>query len=108
MKLTHLLPLALCAFATTAFAAEKTYQVTGNVVELSDTKIVVLKGKENFEMSRNASTKMTGEAKVGSKVTVQYTITAVEVESKDAPKKEEKKKEEPAKKEDKKAAPAKK
>lgn len=109
MKLTHLLPIALCAFASTAFAAEKTYQVTGPVVEVTDTKIIVtsIKTKENFEMARNAGTKVTGDVKVGSKVTVQYSITATEIESKDAPKKDDKKAE-PAKKEDKKAEPKKK
>lgn len=107
MKLTHLLPIALCALASTALAADKTYQVTGTVVEVTDSKIIVLKGKENFEMSRNAGTKVTGDVKVGGKVTVQYSITATEIESKDAPKKDDKKAE-PAKKEDKKAPAAKK
>lgn len=101
MKLSHLFPLALCALVSTAVAADKTYQVTGTVVEVSDSKIIVLKGKENFEMARNAGTKVTGEVKVGGKVTVQYSITATEIESKDAPKKEEKA---PAKKEEKPAA----
>ncbi len=61
------------------------YQVTGEVKEMTDTKIVVVKGKENFEMARTAGTKVTGEPKVGSKVTVHYTISATEVESKDKP-----------------------
>ena len=70
-----------------AFAAGKTYQVTGPVLEVSDSKIVVQKGKEKWEVQRDSSTKVTGELKVGSKVTIDYTMTAVTVEAKAEPKK---------------------
>jgi hypothetical protein len=62
------------------------YQVTGNVVEVSGDKIVVMKGKERFEIARDGATKMTGDAKVGDKVTVYYRMTATEVEAKGAAK----------------------
>src|ERR1700761_5578410 len=68
-----------------AFAADaNTYQVTGPILELTDTKIVVQKGKDKWELTRNADTKVTGELKVGAKVTIQYSMTAQSVEVKDA------------------------
>lgn len=58
------------------------YQVTGPVVEMTDTKIVVKKGKENWEIARDAGTKTTGDVKVGDKVTVEYKMTATSIEPK--------------------------
>ena len=80
------LAVALLA-ASTAFAAGKTYQVTGPVADVSDTAIVVTqeKGKnkgENFEFARTAETKVTGNLKKDAKVTVEYTMTAKSVEVK--------------------------
>ena len=70
-----------------AFAADaNTYQVTGPILELTDTKIVVQKGKDKWELARNADTKVTGELKVGAKVTIQYSMTAQTVEVKEAAK----------------------
>lgn len=74
-------------------AAPEKYQVTGPITAMDAATITVMKGgKEKFVMARDASTKMTGgaEPKVGDKVTVQYTITATDVEVK-ADKKAEKK-----------------
>jgi hypothetical protein len=67
-----------------AFAAGKTYQVTGPVLEVRSDAIVVQKGSEKWELARNASTKITGDLKVGAKVTAWYTMTATEVEVKSA------------------------
>ena len=81
------LVLATLAFAistTAAFAAEKTYQVTGPVLALTDSAITVQKGTEKWELARNANTKLPATVKVGSKVTIQYSMTAVSVEDKDA------------------------
>lgn len=75
--------------ASVSFAA-KTYQVTGPVVEVTDSKIVVEKGKEKWEIDRAADTKVTGDVKVGEKVTVEYTMAAKTIEVKAA--KESKKK----------------
>ena len=58
------------------------YQVTGPVLELTDSKIVVQKGKEKWELARDAGTKMTGDVKVGDKVTVEYKMTATSIEAK--------------------------
>ena len=53
--------------------------------------IVVMKGKERFEIARDSSTKVTGDLKVGDKVTIMYTMTAKEVEVKAAKTKSAKK-----------------
>ncbi len=58
------------------------YQVTGPVLEMTDSKIVVQKGNEKWEIARDATTKMKGEAKVGEKVTVEYKMTATSIEGK--------------------------
>ncbi len=58
------------------------YQVTGPVLEVTDSKIVVQKGKEKWELARDAGTKVTGDVKVGDKVTVEYKMTATSIESK--------------------------
>jgi Ni2+-binding GTPase involved in maturation of urease and hydrogenase len=80
-----------CAFifvAVVAFAAgPKTYQVTGPVLEVSSDMIVIQKGKDKWQMGRDAATKVTGDLKVGSKVTIEYTMKAVTVEAKEAKKK---------------------
>ena len=63
-------------------AETKTYQVTGPVLELTDKVIVVQKGDERWELARDANTKIDGDLKVGSKVTVHYRMIAVKVETK--------------------------
>jgi hypothetical protein len=71
------------------------YQVTGEVTEVSDTMIVVMKGKERFEIARDAGTKVEGTLAKGSKVTIKYKMTATSVEvkaEKAAPAKSAKKK----------------
>jgi hypothetical protein len=74
---------ALLLFASLASAAVKDYQVTGPVLEVSADKIVVQKGKDRWEIARDASTKM-GDVKVGDKVTIHYRMTATDVEGKPA------------------------
>jgi hypothetical protein len=68
--------------AATAWAG-KGYQVTGPIAEVTDTKIVVMKGKERWELAKSAATKVTGgDLKVGDKVTVYYEMTATDIEVK--------------------------
>ncbi|MFY9549957.1 MAG: hypothetical protein WAU32_02300 [Thermoanaerobaculia bacterium] len=88
MKKRLALALAACllALSTVAAAATKTYQVTGPVLEVNDTMIAVQKGKDRWEIARDASTKVTGDLKVGAKVTVEYRMIATSVEVKAAPK----------------------
>jgi hypothetical protein len=92
MKLTLVFACAVLLAASVAFAGEpKTYQVTGPVLELKDDLIVVQKGKDRWEIGRGAGTKVTGDLKVGAKVTIEYRMTAATVEVKDAKAKETKK-----------------
>src|ERR1700747_37206 len=71
------------ALGSVALAAgTKTYQVTGPVLEMNDTMIAVQKGKERWEIARDSNTKVTGDLKVGAKVTITYTMSASDVEVK--------------------------
>ena len=85
MNKTILLALtAVFSFAAAALAeSPNTYQVTGPIVELTDTKIIVMKGDDKWELARTADTKVTGELKVGAKVTIQYAMTAQTIEVRD-------------------------
>ena len=93
MKLSAaVMGMALLA-ATTVFAgATKTYQVTGPLLEVKDDMIVVQKGSEKWEIARDKDAKVTGDLKVGSKVTVMYTMKAATIDVKAAAKAEKKKK----------------
>ena len=82
VALPLLLALALLGLAGSASAAVKTYQVTGPVLEVNDTMIAVQKGKDRWEVARDPSTKVTGDLKVGSKVTIEYRMTATAVDVK--------------------------
>ena len=73
---------AALSLSAAAFAADS-YQVTGPITELTDAKIVVMKGKEKFEIARGADTKVTGDLKVGTKVTIEYSMTAKTIEAKE-------------------------
>jgi hypothetical protein len=71
--------------ASLAFAAgPKSYQVTGPVLEVRDDVIVVEKGKEKWEIGRTANTKVAGDLKAGSRVTIEYRMEAASVEVKEA------------------------
>lgn len=95
MKKVLLVLAALLMGTSLVFAAgPKTYQVTGPVLEIKDNVIVVEKGKEKWEIAKDAATKVSGELKVGAKVTIEYTMKAATIEVKEAKKKEEPKKEE--------------
>jgi hypothetical protein len=70
-------------FASSAFGAVKTYQVTGPVLEVRSDMIAVQKGKDRWEIARDPSATMKGgEPKVGDKVLVEYRMTATSVEVK--------------------------
>ena len=77
-----LVVVAWLALASLAAAAVKTYQVTGPVLEVTDTMIAVKKGTDRWEIARDSSTKVTGELKVGAKVTIEYRMSATSVEVK--------------------------
>jgi hypothetical protein len=71
----------LAAAGATAASADA-YQVTGPVLEVTDTMIAVQKGTARWEVARDAGTKVTGDLKVGSKVTIKYRMVATTVEVK--------------------------
>ena len=80
--------VAFLAMSSAAFAAAtKTYQVTGPVVMANEDMIVVMKGKDRWEITRDATTKMPGNIQVGDKVTITYRMHAESVEAKPAAKK---------------------
>lgn len=81
-KKISVLIIALVLVATVSFGATKTYQVTGPVLEVTSTMIAVKKGADRWEIARDAGTKVTGDLKVGSKVTIEYRMTATAVEVK--------------------------
>ncbi|HPC74166.1 MAG TPA: hypothetical protein P5551_09800 [Syntrophales bacterium] len=93
MKRSVLIVGILVLVATFAFVqASWAYQVTGPVVEVKDDSITVQKGKENWKIAKDKNTKITGDPKVGSKVTIEYFMTATKIEVKDTGKKTEPKK----------------
>lgn len=80
-------PLSVIAAITVASislatAAPKAYQVTGPVLEVNESTIVVQKGNERWEIARDAKTKADGDVKVGDRVTIHYWMTAKEIELK--------------------------
>ena len=95
-KLLLVLAVLMIGTSLALAAGPKTYQVTGPVLEIKDNIITVEKGKEKWEIAKDAATKVTGDLKVGSKVTIEYTMKATAVEVKDAGKKAEPAKSEPA------------
>lgn len=83
MKRVVIAAWAFIFVATVAFAAQaKTYQVTGPVLELTPETIVVQKGEEKWEIARDAATAVTGDLKVGAKVTIEYSMKAKSIEVK--------------------------
>ena len=88
MKRLLLVLGALVLSATLVMAAgPKSYQVTGPVLEVKDDVIVVQKGKDKWEIARDKDTKVTGDPKVGAKVTIQYLMKATSIEAKEEAKK---------------------
>jgi len=97
MKRTIAVAVAMM-FAGAALA----YQVTGPVLDVTDSKIVVEKNKEKWEIARDKDTKGAKEIKKGDRVTIEYRMTATDIEVKGGAKKDDKaKKDGKAKKDDK-------
>ncbi len=88
MKAIFLVTILAAQFSFAAGA--KSYQVTGPVIEVTDSTITIDKKGEKFEINRAPS--MGGDVKKGAKVTVQYSMTAtdIEIKSEGAAKKEKK------------------
>jgi len=84
-RLVFLVGIVILGVSLVWAAGPKSYQVTGPVLEVRDDAIVVEKGKEKWEIAKDKDTKVSGDVKVGSKVTVYYTMKATEIEAKAAP-----------------------
>jgi hypothetical protein len=85
MKSVLSLFAAVLLLASVAMAAgPKDYQVTGPVLDVTDDVITVEKGKDKWEIGRNKDTKINGDLKKGSKVTIQYKMNATSVDVKEA------------------------
>jgi hypothetical protein len=74
---------ACWAFSGDLSAAPGYYQVTGQIVEVSDTMTVVQKGEEKWHLFRDAAASATANLKVGAKVTVDYKMMATSVDVKE-------------------------
>lgn len=82
-KTCSLFFVALLSLSSLAYSEPtKTYQVTGPVLEMNDSMIAVQKGKDRWEIARDATTKADSGLKVGDKVTITYTMTATKVQLK--------------------------
>lgn len=68
--------ILLVVLSGSAFADDHSYQVTGPVLAVTDTSITVKKGSSPWTVSRDASTQVTGNLAVGSKVTIKYHMVA--------------------------------
>lgn len=85
-RLLGLLVASIFLASAAMAAGPKDYQVTGPVLDIKDDVITVQKGQEKWEIGRDKDTKIKGELKKGSKVTIQYKMTATSIEVKDAAK----------------------
>ncbi len=91
MKFTAVFTGILLLVASASIAGGlRTYQVTGPVLEIKNDVIVVQKGKEKWEIAKDKDIKITGDVKVGSKVTIMYTMKAASIEAKEEAKKKKK------------------
>lgn len=85
MRPALLYGVGVLLLATAAMAGQpNTYQVTGPVIEVKDDLIAVQKGSDRWELARDKDTKVTGDLKVGSNVTIQYRMTATSIEAREA------------------------
>lgn len=80
--LALVLALAASLSASAVDLKSDSFQVTGEVSAVDDTSVTVMKGKERFHITKDAATKVTGDLKVGAKVTIKYKMYAESVEAK--------------------------
>jgi hypothetical protein len=77
--------VALCLSVSAApiyGGSVNSYQVTGPILEVTSDMIAVQKGKDRWELGRDSSTRVDGQLKVGSKVTIQYRMVATSIQVK--------------------------
>src|SRR5512142_2859378 len=85
-RLFGLVILSLFLETAAIAAGPKDYQVTGPVLDVNNDVITVQKGTEKWEIARDKDTKVDGDLKKGSRVTIKYKMTATSVEVKAATK----------------------
>ena len=82
-RLFSILTAAMFMVTAATLASAKDYQVTGKVLEVSDTKVLVEKADgEKWEVNRDKDTQGGEKVKVGDKVTIKYKMFATSVEVK--------------------------
>ena len=86
-RFNSLLAAALFVPAFAFAAGTRDYQVTGPVLDVTPDAVTVEKDKEKWEIARTKDTKIEGDLKKGSRVTIKYKMTATSVEVKDDGKK---------------------
>ncbi len=74
--------VAFTLMAGSALADDHNYQVTGSVLTVTPTSITVKKSGSPWTVSRDANTQVTGDLKVGAKVTIKYHMVADTVAAK--------------------------
>jgi hypothetical protein len=80
-KIVSMMTAFSLALSSAAFAGAKTHEVTGAVLETTPTKIVIQKGAERWEIDLDPQTKVSGELKVGAKVTITYAMSATKIDA---------------------------
>jgi len=78
-----ILAAATLALSTAAGAEPKTYQITGPVMAVDDTSIIIRAKKEKWQFSRDPNRSASEQVKIGDVVTVTYWMTSAKVEIKD-------------------------
>ena len=81
LLLSLIAAVSLTASSAAFAAGAKSYQVTGTILEVKPTMIAVQKDGDRLEMDLDPQTKVTGELKVGSTVTITYVMSATKVEA---------------------------
>jgi len=85
-RLLGLLLFSIFLASAAVAAGPKDYQVTGPVLDVKGDVITVQKGSEKWEIGRDKDTKVNGDLKKGSTVTIKYKMTASSVDVKDGAK----------------------
>ncbi|MGA2586028.1 MAG: hypothetical protein ABSF88_03230 [Candidatus Aminicenantales bacterium] len=79
MKRIIVTGLAVLLFLVFIYAAPKTYQVTGPVLNIQDDIITVQKSEEKWEILKTADTQVAGRLDVGAKVKIEYRMVATKI-----------------------------
>src|SRR5207249_3024302 len=78
-SLAAVISFAICP--TGSVAGSKAYAVTGTILDVTPTMIALQKDGERWEIDLDPQTKVSGELKVGAKVTIKYTMSAAKIDS---------------------------